>query len=47
MNVVVAVQIDFTHRAGGGIEVIKEPVAKDVVEDKIEHNGEIIDIDNI
>ncbi|CAF1048701.1 unnamed protein product [Adineta ricciae] len=40
-------EIDFTHRAGGGIEVIKEPVTKDVVEDKIEHNGEIIDIDNI
>ncbi len=41
------VQIDFTHTAGSGIEIKVEPVKKVPVEDKIEYNGEIIDVDNI
>lgn len=40
-------QIDFTHTAGSGIEVKVEPVNKPPVENKIEYNGEIIDVDNI
>ncbi len=41
------VQIDFSHKAGDGLEVKVEPVNKAPVEDKIEYNGEIIDVDNI
>jgi len=40
-------QIDFTHTAGSGIEVKVESVKKDPVEEKIEYDGEIIDVDNI
>ncbi|CAF3334738.1 unnamed protein product [Rotaria socialis] len=40
-------QISFTHTAGSGIEVKVEPVNKPPVENKIEYNGEIIDVDNI
>ncbi|CAF1437411.1 unnamed protein product, partial [Rotaria magnacalcarata] len=40
-------QIDFTHTAGSGIEVKLEPVNKPPVENKIEYDGEIIDVDNI
>ncbi|CAM4808523.1 unnamed protein product [Rotaria magnacalcarata] len=40
-------QIDFTHMAGSGIEVKLEPVNKPPVENKIEYDGEIIDVDNI
>jgi len=40
-------QIDFTHTAGSGIEIKVEPVNKPPAEDKIEYDGEIIDVDNI
>lgn len=40
-------QIDFTHAAGSGIEVKIEPVNQPPTEDKIEYDGEIIDVDNI
>lgn len=40
-------QIDFTHKAGSGIEVQVEGTKKTAVEEKIEYNGEIIDVDNI
>lgn len=40
-------QIDFTHTAGSGLEVKVEPVAKAPVDEKIEYDGEIIDVDNI
>lgn len=40
-------QIDFTHKAGSGIEVKVEGPKKTVEEEKIEYNGEIIDVDNI
>jgi hypothetical protein len=40
-------QIDFTHTAGSGLEVKVETVKKAPVEEKIEYNGEIIDVDNI
>ncbi|UJR22429.1 hypothetical protein I4U23_025490 [Adineta vaga] len=40
-------EIDFTHKAGSGIEVTVESVNKEAPEEKIEHNGEVIDIDNI
>jgi translation initiation factor 5 len=40
-------QIDFSHTAGSGLEVKVEAVKKAPVEEKIEYNGEIIDVDNI
>ncbi|CAF3887677.1 unnamed protein product [Rotaria sordida] len=40
-------EIDFTHAAGSGIEVKVESVNKPPVDEKIEFNGEIIDVDNI
>ncbi|CAF1193348.1 unnamed protein product [Rotaria sp. Silwood1] len=40
-------QIDFTHAAGSGIEVKVESVNKPPVTEKIEYDGEVIDVDNI
>lgn len=40
-------EIDFTHKAGSGIEVTVESTNKEAAAEKIEHNGEVIDIDNI
>jgi len=40
-------QIDFTHTAGSNIEVKVESASKVPVENKIEYDGEIIDVDNI
>lgn len=39
--------IDFTHMAGTGLEVTVESTRKAPVEEKIEFDGEIIDVDNI
>lgn len=40
-------EIAFTHAAGNSLEVKIEKEKKTPVEDKIEYNGEIIDVDNI
>lgn len=40
-------EIDFTHAAGSGLEVKIEKEKKAPVEEKIEYDGEIIDVDNI
>jgi len=40
-------QIDFTHTAGDSLEVKIEPATKASVDQKIECDGEIIDVDDI